>query len=119
MSVVLVDEAAPGVKRLTLNRPEALNAFTFAMYEAFIAALEGLRHDPDTRVIILTGAGRGFCAGHDTKGAGAADWVRPGLGRIQAGKFTMSVLGRIPPLMRSMPQPIIAAVKGSAAGIRH
>lgn len=116
---ILVDEPAPGVKRITLNRPEALNAFSFPMYEAFIGALEGLRHDPDTRVIILTGAGRGFCAGHDTRGASAASWVRPGMGKIQAGKFTMAVLGQIPPLMRAMPQPIIAAVNGAAAGIGY
>jgi enoyl-CoA hydratase len=116
---ILVDEPAAGVKRITLNRPEALNAFTFAMYEALISALESLRHDADTRVIILTGAGRGFCAGHDTKGAGTASWVKPGLGRIQSGKFTMGVLGQIPALMKSMPQPIIAAVNGSAAGIGY
>ena len=116
---ILVDEPSPGVKRITLNRPEALNAFTFDMYQALIAALESMQHDPDTRVIILTGAGRGFCAGHDTRGAGVATWVRPGLGKIQAGKYTMSVLGRIPPLMRSMPQPIIAAVNGAAAGIGY
>ena len=116
---ILIDEPSPGVKRLTLNRPDALNAFTFEMYEALIATLQGLRHDPDVRVIVLTGAGRGFCAGHDTRGAGAASWVRPGLGRIQAGKYTMSVLGQIPPLMRAMPQPIIAAVNGAAAGIGY
>ncbi|HET6970637.1 MAG TPA: enoyl-CoA hydratase-related protein [Phenylobacterium sp.] len=118
-TAILVDEPSPGVKRITLNRPEALNAFTFDMYEALIAALESLRHDPDTRVIILTGAGRGFCAGHDTRGAGTARWVRPGLGKIQTGKYTMSVLGSIPPLMRAMPQPIIAAVNGAAAGIGY
>src|SRR5580700_7123640 len=105
---ILVDEPAAGVKRITLNRPETLNSFSFSMYEAFIAALEDLRYDPDTRVIILTGAGRGFCAGHDTRGAGAASWVRPGLGKIQAGKFNMALMGQIPPLMRAMPQPIIA-----------
>lgn len=118
-ATILIDEPAPGVKRLTLNRPEALNAFTFGMYEAFIAALESLRHDPETRVIVITGAGRGFCAGHDTRGAGSAGWVKPGLGRIQAGKYTLGVLGLIPPLMRSMPQPIIAAVNGPAAGIGY
>jgi len=116
---ILIDAPATGVRRLTLNRPDALNAFTFEMYEALIAALQSLRHDPDVRVIVLTGAGRGFCAGHDTRGAGAASWVRPGLGRIQAGKYTMSVLGQIPPLMRAMPQPIIAAVNGAAAGIGY
>jgi len=118
-ATVLIDEPAPGVKRLTLNRPEALNAFTFDMYQAFIAALESLRHDPDTRVIVVTGAGRGFCAGHDTRAGGTAAWVKPGLGRIQSGKYNLAVLGQIPPLMRAMPQPIIAAVNGAAAGIGY
>jgi enoyl-CoA hydratase len=117
--LILTDEPAPGVTRLTLNRPESLNTFTFAMYEALIATLQGLRHDPDVRVIILTGAGRAFCAGHDTRGAGEPSWVRPGLGRIQNGKYSMSVLGQIPPLMRAMPQPVIAAVNGTAAGIGY
>jgi enoyl-CoA hydratase len=116
---ILIDEPAEGVKRITLNRPDALNAFTFAMYEAFIAALEGLRHDPTVRVIILTGAGKGFCSGHDTRNGGKPSWVAPGLGRIQSGKYTMDLLGSIPPLMRSMPQPIIAAVNGAAAGIGY
>ena len=116
---ILVDEPAEGVKRITLNRPEALNAFSFEMYEAFIAALEGLRHDPDTRVIILTGAGRGFCAGHDTKGAGKAGWVRAGARAHPVGQAHHGVLGQIPPLMRAMPQPIIAAVNGAAAGIGY
>ncbi len=118
-TTILIDAPAEGVKRITLNRPEALNAFTFAMYEAFIAALEGLRHDPAVRVIILTGAGKGFCSGHDTRNGGKPSWVVPGLGRIQAGKYTMDVLGGIPPLMRSIPQPIIAAVNGAAAGIGY
>jgi enoyl-CoA hydratase len=116
---ILVDEPAEGVRRITLNRPQALNAFDFPMYEAFIAALEGMRHDPATRVIILTGAGKGFCAGHDTRGGSKPGWVTPGLGRIQSGAFTMAKLGLIPPLMRAMPQPIIAAVNGAAAGIGY
>ena len=116
---ILIDEPAEGVKRITLNRPEALNAFTFPMYEAFIAALEGMRHDPAVRVIVLTGAGKGFCSGHDLKNGGKPGWVAPGLGRIQSGKYIMAVLGGIPPLMRSMPQPIIAAVNGAAAGIGY
>ncbi|GGL47146.1 enoyl-CoA hydratase/isomerase family protein [Caulobacter rhizosphaerae] len=116
---VLVDTPAEGVARITLNRPDSLNAFTFDMYEALIAAFEGLRDDPDVRVIVLTGAGRAFCAGHDVRVGGKPAWVRPGLGRIQAGKYTMRVLGQIPVLMRAMPQPIICAVNGTAAGIGY
>lgn len=116
---ILVDTPAEGVRRITLNRPQALNAFDFPMYEAFIDALETLRCDPDARVIVLTGAGKGFCSGHDTRSGSQPAWVKPGLGRIQTGAFTMAKLGRIPPLMRSMPQPVIAAVNGAAAGIGY
>jgi len=118
-ATILIDEPAEGVRRLILNRPDALNAFTFPMYEALIAAMEAVRHDTRIRVVILTGAGRGFCSGHDTRTGGKPGWVAPGVGRIQAGKYTMSVLGAIPPLMRSLPQPIIAAVNGTAAGIGY
>ena len=116
---ILIDTPADGVARITLNRPDALNSFTFDMYEALTAAFEGLRDDPDVRVIILTGAGRAFCAGHDVRAGSKPAWVRPGLGRIQSGKYTMRLLGQIPILMRSMPQPIICAVNGTAAGIGY
>ena len=65
---ILSERNADGVLTLTLNRPDALNAFTFAMYEELIGLLERLRHDAETRVVILTGAGRAFCAGHDLRG---------------------------------------------------
>lgn len=116
---IVVDEPTQGVKRITLNRPHVLNAFDFPMYEAFIAALESLRYDQHARVIIITGAGKGFCSGHDTRGGSKPAWVAPGLGRIQTGAFTMGKLGLIPPLMRALPQPIIAAVNGAAAGIGY
>ena len=116
---ILIDTPAEGVARITLNRPEALNSFTFDMYEGLTTAFEGLRDDPDVRVIILTGAGRAFCAGHDVRTGSKPAWVRPGLGRIQSGKYTMRLLGQIPILMRSMPQPIICAVNGTAAGIGY
>lgn len=116
---VLIDTPAEGVTRITLNRPDALNSFTFDMYEALIAAFESVRDDPECRVIILTGAGRAFCAGHDVRAGSKPGWVKPGLGRIQSGKYTMRVLGQIPVLMRAMPQPIICAVNGTAAGIGY
>lgn len=116
---VLIDTPAEGVTRITLNRPDALNSFTFDMYEALIAAFESVRDDPECRVIILTGAGRAFCAGHDVRAGSKPGWVKPGLGRIQSGKYTMRVLGQIPVLMRAMPQPIICAVNGTTAGIGY
>jgi enoyl-CoA hydratase len=117
MSEILIDRADGGVLTLTLNRPEALNAFTFAMYEELIGILERLRHDAATRVVILTGAGRGFCAGHDLRAPAPAPWVDPTLGRSYANKHAITRIAQIPLLMRSIPQPVIAAVNGAAAGI--
>jgi enoyl-CoA hydratase len=120
MSEILIDEPAAGVKRFTLNRPEALNAFTYSMYSEFIALLRSLQHDSATRVIILTGSGRGFCAGHDLKNAGAPAWLKDStIGKVYRGKHTISELNQIPPLMRAAPQPIICAVNGAAAGIGY
>ena len=57
MADILIDAPLEGVKRLTLNRPEAMNAFTFAMYREFVAILEDIRLDPKVRVVILTATG--------------------------------------------------------------
>lgn len=116
MSEIEQDMPAEGICRLTLNRPEALNAFTYAMYEALLARLEAIRFDPAIRVVILTGAGRGFCAGHDLKSAGTPGWVAPGLGKAQATRAILAKLGAIPTALRALPQPVIAAVNGVVAG---
>lgn len=114
---VLVHRGEQGVMQITLNRPDALNAFTFAMYEELIGLLEELRHDTRTRVVILTGAGRAFCAGHDLRAGGTASWIDPEMSRPYMSKHAMARLAQIPLLMRTIPQPVIAAVNGAAAGI--
>ena len=117
MADILFERSEDGIATLTLNRPESLNAFSFGMYEDLIARLEGLRHDATTRVLILTGAGRGFCAGHDLRSPGPAPWVDPALGKAYMAKHAITRIAQIPLLMRSIPQPVIAAVNGAAAGI--
>jgi enoyl-CoA hydratase len=117
MAEILFERSEDGIATLTLNRPESLNAFSFSMYEELIARLENLRHDAATRVLILTGVGRGFCAGHDLRSPGPAPWVDPELGKPYMAKHAITRIAQIPLLMRSIPQPVIAAVNGAAAGI--
>jgi enoyl-CoA hydratase len=116
---ILIDTPMAGVRRLTLNRPETLNAFTFEMYEALLDALAAIRPDPTVRVVVLTGAGRGFCSGHDLKAAGDSPWAHEGAGRLYNNRATLLGLGAIPVAMRNLPQPVITAVNGVAAGIGY
>ncbi len=116
MDDILRDSPVAGVCRLTLNRPDSLNALTYAMYERLIAEFDSLRFDNSVRVIVLTGAGRGFCAGHDLRASGTPGWVADGQGKAQWSRAVLAKLGSIPPLMRSLPQPVITAVNGVTAG---
>jgi enoyl-CoA hydratase len=106
---------APGVVQLTMNRPDKLNAMTAELVQALHDTLDAVAVDPDARVVILTGAGRGFCAGLDLGGYGEAPHTAH-LGRTQTGFAVQQHIASLIPKMRSMPQPIIAAVNGPAAG---
>ncbi len=119
MSNILIERPTAGVICIRLNRPQALNAFTFDMYQLFIETLQALEHDAVTRVVVLTGAGRGFCSGHDMRDGGRPGWVAEGVGRVQSAKFVLAKLGQIPVLMRRLPQPIVCAVNGTAAGFGY
>ena len=68
--IVVTDSPTPGVRRITLNRPEKLNTMNLALIVGLEAALESAAADHGCRVVILTGAGRGFCAGLDLGGYG-------------------------------------------------
>src|SRR5271166_2586217 len=113
---VLVEEPTAQIRTLTLNRPEQLNAMTSELCEALHEELRRIAIDRTCRAVVLTGAGRGFCAGVDLHGYGAApgnDGSDESRDRL-ANQEHMSklVLG-----LRALPQPVIAAVNGPAAGL--
>jgi enoyl-CoA hydratase len=112
---VFVESVGAGITQLTLNRPERLNAMNYALISGLYAALDELAEDRSCRVIILNGAGRGFCAGLDLT-EGASPPSASGLGRAQAGMKVQKMIAGLVPKMRSMPQPIISAVNGAASG---
>lgn len=115
MSTLLKEKIDPGVTLLTLNRPERLNAMNVELVSELYEALRSVASDRGCRSVVLTGAGRGFCAGLDLGGYG----VIPGtedLGRVPAGFATQTQIAGLVPLLRSLPQPVIAAVNGPAAG---
>jgi len=112
---VVVESVGTGITQLTLNRPERLNAMNHALISGLYTALDELAADRTCRVIILTGAGRGFCAGLDLT-EGASPPSAAGLGRAQAGMTVQKMIAGLVPKMRSMPQPIISAVNGAASG---
>jgi len=119
MDDILIDTPVEGVTRITLNRPDARNAFTFAMYDRLLEILDMIREDLAVRAVILTGNGSAFCTGHDLRGGGTNARALTNVGKLYANKHSMGYLARIPLAMRSLPQPIIAAVNGTAAGIGY
>ena len=115
MSVVERTSPLAGVALLTMNRPEKLNAMTAELVEALHRHLDDIAVDPAVRVVVLTGSGRGFCAGLDLGGYGEAPHTQS-LGRTQAGFAVQKHIASLIPQLRSLPQPVIAAVNGPAAG---
>ena len=115
MSAVEIDRSRDGVAVVTLNRPEHLNAMNADLIAGLHDGFATLRHDRSCRVIVLTGAGRAFCAGLDLR-EGASPPEARGVGRAQAGLAVQQSIAALVPTMRSMRQPIVAAVNGAASG---
>ena len=112
---VLVEDVAPHVRLLTLNRPERLNAINAELCGGLHSALDRAGAERSCRVIVITGSGRGFCAGLDLHGYGRA----PGTDGSDEARdhFTnQQHMSRLILKLRATPQPVIAAVNGPAAG---
>ena len=108
----ILHESAAGIARLTLNRPDRLNSFTAKMHEELRDALGRVRADASARVLLLTGAGRGFCAGQDLSDRAVAPGDAPvDLGASIEANYRPLVLA-----LQSFPLPVVCAVNGVAAG---
>jgi enoyl-CoA hydratase len=115
MPFVLIDKPRPHVSLVTLNRPERMNAMAFDVMVPLREALEEVSGDNDTRVVVLTGAGHGFCSGADLEDSGHVPGIA-GLTRTTIAQRSMDLLHDVILTIRRMHQPVIAAVNGAAIG---
>jgi len=112
---VLRSQLRPGVVQLTLSRPDKLNAMSQPLVAALGEQLRELADDLTCRVVVLTGAGRGFCAGLDLDGFGPVPGAED-FGPAQQSWLGQRAIAALIQQIRRMPQPVIAAINGPAAG---
>ncbi len=105
-------ETDGAVARITLNRPDRLNSFTVQMHAELRDALERVAHDAGIRALLLTGSGRGFCAGQDL----ADRAVAPGAAPVDLGESIENNYRPLVLALRKLPLPVVCAVNGVAAG---
>jgi len=109
---VLLERLEGGVMTLTLNRPERLNALSSPLIEALLGAVKRAGAEPECRAVLITGAGRGFCAGADLANrAFSPGDARPDLGQALENGVNPLIRG-----IRNLPKPVVCAVNGPAAG---
>src|SRR5262245_62617632 len=111
MSSILVSQDG-GVLSITLNRPDRLNAFNPEMHQLLKATLERARDESSVRAVLLTGSGKGFCAGQDLSERNVAPGAAPIDLSVTIGSYYNPLVRR----MRELPKPIVCAVNGVAAG---
>jgi enoyl-CoA hydratase len=116
MADVLLEYPRPEIALITLNRPHHLNALTSEMIDEIFATFERVGRDTGCRVVVLTGAGRGFCAGDDLVDYHSPVWIPDDIGVVQSNMLQQKHIATLVPRMRALPQPVIAAVNGAAAG---
>ncbi|MGO9343550.1 MAG: enoyl-CoA hydratase/isomerase family protein [Acidimicrobiales bacterium] len=115
MPSVLTENIRTGVTLITLNRPASLNAMTAELVSELHQVLGAVSADRECQAVVITGAGRGFCAGLDLNGYGTAPGTE-NLDGVEAGFATQTHIAALVPRLRAVPQPVIAAVNGPAAG---
>lgn len=108
----IIFEIKDGLARLTLNRPDRLNSFTVQMHKEVAAALTEVETNKDVRVLVLSGAGRGFCAGQDLNDRAVA----PGAAPVDLGHSVETYYGPLIKRLANLRMPVICAVNGVAAG---
>ena len=99
----LLHQADAGVVTITLNRPEALNALNAVMRRELLAAIKAAARDAEVRAIVITGAGRGFCAGADLRGGSGEREFR----RVLTDEYNPLIEA-----IRGVPKPVVASVNG-------
>jgi 2-(1,2-epoxy-1,2-dihydrophenyl)acetyl-CoA isomerase len=114
MSQDLLESVKDGIATLTLNRPEKLNAMSGPMLDALLTALARLAEDASVGVVVLTGAGRGFCAGGDVKAM--AEGREFGGDTLEEKAQGLRAKMEVSRWLHEMPKPTIAMVRGAAAG---
>jgi enoyl-CoA hydratase len=112
---VEIEKPRPDVSLITLNRPERMNAMAFDVMIPLREALERVSHDNDTRVVVITGAGHGFCSGADLEDPGMLPNIA-GLTVSAIARRAMELLDDVILALRRMHQPVIGAINGAAIG---
>ena len=111
-SFLLDIDPETAVARITLNRPERLNALTFEVYDELGNTFRALDTEPEVRAIVITGAGRGFCTGGDVEDIIGALFERDFEGLLEFTRMTCDLIAAI----RQCRQPVVAALNGTVAG---
>lgn len=108
----LYEQDIQGIATITLNRPERLNALTFAVYRELTDTFAALREERDVRVVVITGAGRAFCSGGDVHDIIGELFSRDMEGLLEFTRMTCELIRN----MRALPKPVIASLNGTTAG---
>lgn len=115
MALIEIEKPLPHVSRIVMNRPERLNAMSFDTVAPLHDAIRTVAADHGTWVVVLTGAGRGFCSGLDLEDHGMPPGC-DGLPMSRIATRAMEYFADLVPALRAMPQPVIAAINGPAYG---